>query len=435
MRDLVPVLLPRIESHRLNGLNAGPEAIYPYYDGLSLANLPASVCHWLGVPPLAGPSGGAPALVSEILDLFPRSFQHVILLVVDGMGLNTLQEALRLAGPDGDYAAWAGLAGEGVLAPLTSVVPSTTAAALTSLWTGAAPANHGIVGYEVWLKEYGMIANMIFQSPASFTGDVGSLQRAGFDARTFLPVPTLGPHLVQNGVRPYAFQHQSIARSGLSTMLFPGVDVNPFKSLSDLWVTLEGLLESGGKERNYIYIYWGELDEHSHRFGPGDPRVSLELASFSHQMAYIIRALRARGRGDTLLLVTADHGHIFTPRQAEYELRNHPRLLDMLVMLPSGEARLPFAYLRPGQDAAFLDYLETTWRGQFLAAPSQQAIQSGLFGARGRYERLPERVGDYVIFPQAPAYWWFGSRDNPLLGRHGGLSRTEMLIPLVAAAF
>lgn len=435
MRDLVPILLPRIESYRLKGLNAGPEAVYPYYEGLSLVNLPASVCHWLGVPPLVAPSRGAPAFVPEILELFPRAFRHVVLLLVDGMGLNMAQQALHLAESEDDYAVWADLAREGVLAPLTSVTPSTTAAALTSLWTGAAPANHGVAGYEVWLKEYSMIANMIFQSPASFTGDIGSLQRAGFDARIFLPVPTLGPHLAQNGIHAYAFQPQAIARSGLSTMLFPGVDVTPFKSLSDLWVTLEALLESTEKERNYIYIYWGELDEHSHRFGPDDPRVSLELASFSRQMAYIIRALRARGRGDTLLLVTADHGHIFTPRKAEYELRNHPDLLDMLVMLPSGEARLPFAYLRPGQDAAFLDYLETAWRGEFLAAPSGQAIQSGLFGARGIYERLPERVGDYVIFPQAPAYWWFGGRDNPLLGRHGGLSRTEMLIPLLAAVF
>lgn len=427
MRDLLPDLLPRIEAHRLNGLDAGADAIYPYYNNLSLVNIPASVCHWLGAPQF-----GAPQLADEILDLYPRTFQHIILLVVDGMGLNTMQQALKLAESDADYAVWGDLASDGALAPITSIVPSTTAAALTSLWTGAAPAAHGVVGYEVWLKEYGMIANMIYHSPASFTGDLGSLQKAGFDPKTFLPVPTLGPHLVRHGVRPYAFQHQAIARSGLSNMLLPGVEVTPFRSQSDLWVTLNALLESTENERNYIYIYWGDLDEHSHRFGPGDPRVSLELASFSRQLAYIIRQRRARARGDTLLLITADHGHIFTPRQPDYELRNHPALADMLVMLPSGEARLPFAYLRPGREADFLGYLATAWKGQFLAVPSQQAIHAGLFGERDPYARLAERVGDFVIIPRAPAYWWFGSRDNPLLGRHGGLSRVEMLAPLLS---
>lgn len=428
MRDLLPTLLPRIERHRLNGLDAGPDTIYPYYDGLSLVNIPASVCHWLGAPA----NNSARPLTADILELYPRTFQHVILLVVDGMGLNTMQQALRLAESDADYAVWGDLAADGALAPLTSIVPSTTAAALTSLWTGVAPAAHGVVGYEVWLKEYGMIANMIYHSPASFTGDIGSLQKSGFDPKNFLPTPTLGPHLVRQGVKPYAFQHMAIARSGLSTMLQPGVEVMPFRSQSDLWVTLDTLLDSTENERNYMYIYWGDLDEHSHRFGPQDPRVSLELTSFSRQLAYIIRKRRARGRQDTLLLVTADHGHIFTPQQPEYELRNHPALNDMLVMLPSGEARLPFAYLRPGREADFQSYLQTAWDGQFLAAPSQLAIQAGLFGEGEVYARLPERVGDFVILPRAPAYWWFGSRDNPLLGRHGGLSRVEMLTPLLS---
>jgi hypothetical protein len=48
------------------------------------------------------------------------------------------------------------------------------------------------------------------------------------------------------------------------------------------------------------------------------------------------------------------------------------------------------------------------------------------------YERLPNRVGDVIVFPQNGAYWWFGNRDNLLLGRHGGLSSTEMLVPLIS---
>jgi len=52
---------------------------------------------------------------------------------------------------------WKRLEQQGLLAPLTSIVPSTTAAALTSLWTGRSAAEHGIAGYELWLKEYGIV--------------------------------------------------------------------------------------------------------------------------------------------------------------------------------------------------------------------------------------------------------------------------------------
>jgi hypothetical protein len=430
MRNLVPDLLPLLEAHRLEGLDAGPQSLYPFYSGLSLANVPASICHWLEIP-----SFGAQPLDPRILSLWKRSFKNVILLVVDGMGLNTFEMALRLAASDSHLSVWhemaeGGAVEEAALVPLTSMSPSTTATVLTTLWTGRYPAQHGVLGYEMWLKEYNLIANMILHNPASYTGDPGSLRRAGFTPETFLPVPVLGPHLAVNGVHPYAFQYHAIAHSGLSSMLFPGVEVSPYRSLSDLWVSLGGLLDEKSDERKYVYLYWADLDEHSHRFGPQDARVSRELEVFSMQLAHFIHQQKERGRNDTLLLITADHGHIATPIRLDYELRRHPDLLRCLAMSPSGEARLPLVFLRSGYEAQFLAYLEKAWPGQFRAIPAAQAIASGLFGPGSVYERLPDRAGDFIIVPQDNAYWWFGSRDNPLLGRHGGLTQTEMLVPL-----
>ena len=76
---------------------------------------------------------------------------------------------------DGTAPVWSRLAEQGKLAAITSLVPSTTTAALTSLWTGRSPAEHGIVGYELWLKEYGVVSNMILHTPISFGNDAGSL--------------------------------------------------------------------------------------------------------------------------------------------------------------------------------------------------------------------------------------------------------------------
>ncbi len=428
MHNLTTELLPRLEAHRFAGIDAGPESIYPFYDGCSLVNVPASICHWLGAPGI-----GARPLLPAILNQHASHARHVILLVIDGMGLNTLEAALQQADADPNLTVWGEIASAGCLSPITSIAPSTTAAALTTFWTGTAPAQHGVVAYEAWLKEYGVIANMIKHSPASFYGDVGSLRKGGFNPETFLPVKTLGKHLVENGVRVFAHQHQSIARSGLSTMLLQGAEIVPFRSLSDLWVSMNGVLDAHANEQTYSYIYWGDLDEHSHSYGPDDERVRLEFAAFSRQLAYFVGSRQKRARGDTLLLITADHGHIFTPKKPEYEVRNHPELLDCMVMVPTGEARMPLVYLRPGREERFLRYLEETWPGEFLAVPSEQAVMAGLFGSGAVYPPFRDRVGDWVVFPQGDSYWWFSTnRDNPLLGRHGGLNRTEMLVPLLS---
>jgi hypothetical protein len=429
MPSLIPTLLPRLEAQRLPEFSAGPDAVYPYYDRQSLINLPASVCHWLGAPAF-----GAPPLNDEILNAMGGPFQHVILLVVDGLGLQQFDHFTQPPASStgtGRFGFWQRLRQEATLAPITSIAPSTTSAALTSLWTGQPPAVHGVMGYEMYLKEYGLIANMITHSAASYMGDVGGLKRAGFQPETFLPVPTLGPHLAQNNIQTYALQHASIARSGLSTMLFPGVNVVPFRSPSDLWVTLPGLLERHSSERTYNYIYWGEIDELSHRYGPLDRRVELEFTLFSYLLDGFLNDIRKHARGDTLFLMTADHGHLFTPQCPSQELRNHPEMSACLHLDPSGESRLAYLYVKPGREARLKDYIDHTWPGKFHLVSAESALAAGLFGPGQPHPRLEQRVGDYVLFAQDNSYLWFGDRDNPLLGRHGGLSRTEMIVPLL----
>jgi len=295
MPNRVAELLPRLEAQRLPGLETGNSCLLPDYSGTTLANLPASICRWLGVDPL-----GRPALPAEWLRLAASEhYQHVILLVVDGLGLSLFK---RFYNSD----PWASWIQAGALAPITSVSPSTTAAALTTLWTGYTPAEHGIIGFDLWLKEFGMVGNMIFHSPSAFSGDTGGLKRAGFQPETFLPVPTLGTHLTRQGVKVFSFQHNAIARSGLSTMLLPDVETLGYRTLTDLWVTLASVQDSLPGERSYTYVYFGDLDELSHRYGPEDERVLLEFSAFTHLLERFLQKQSKKKRGDTLF---ASPGH------------------------------------------------------------------------------------------------------------------------------
>jgi hypothetical protein len=436
MPDLTADLLPLLQRHRLPGFDLGDDLIYPYYAdsagfGRSIYNLPTSICRLLGVPPL-GQAAPLPPELFAPLQGDPSAPQRLILILMDALALRRLQRWLDSTDPA--LAGWRRLTQDGILAPLTSITPSTTSAALTTLWSGLSPAAHGVVGYEMWLKEYGIVANTVLHSPMSFNQGIGSLEWAGFDPATALPAPTLGAHLAAHGVTPYALQHVSIVQSGLSRMFFKGVQSRSFYTATDLMINLRHLLEQTAGQRAYIWVYWGEVDGFSHRYGPDDERPRAEFAAFSHALqTLLLDRLPASARANTALILTADHGQVATRPDAHYELRNHPSLTRRLHLNPTGENRLAFLYIRPGQTEAVDEYIQHAWPNQFRLLDSAYLAEAGLFGPDERHPRLLERLGDRAALARGAAYLWWADKDNPLLGRHGGLHPDEMLVPYLAA--
>ena len=425
MTDISADLLAKYSTTRLPGLELGDGFLLPDYAGGSILNLPASLCGWLGAPGL-----GASPLRSELAAAFGRTYKRVILILVDALALHRLQRWMD----DGTAPVWSRLAQQGQLAALTSITPSTTSAALTSLWTGRSPAEHGVVGYELWLKEYGIISNMILHSPINYQNDAGSLSKAGFKPEAYLPFPTLGTHLAAHGIRSYALQHRSIIRSGLSQMFFRDVDVQGFNTPSDLWVNLRTMIEQRPNERQYLWVYTGEVDHFSHFYHPDDERTAAEFAAFSlgFERLFLDR-LSPAARKDTLVLLTADHGMVATQKDPGYDVANHPGLTRLLHMMPTGEHRLMYLFTRPGQEQAVRCYYENTWPGQFELIDPAEAMAAGLFGPGQAHPRLADRLGDMIVAARERAYLWWADKENILVGRHGGLGAEEMVVPLLAA--
>ncbi len=424
MTDLVTRNLGRIKQQHNDRLHLDENMLLPYYDGLSLVNIPGTVAELLGAPAF-----GRGPLDPSILAGLGGPYQKVIFLLVDALGY-TLLENLMASDPG---LVWAQLRKAGVYSPITSVCPSTTASALTTLWTGVPPAAHGIIGYEMWVKEFGIIVNNILHSPAAARGDVGGLSRAGFNPHDFLDMPLLGPHLRAAGVTPTAFIHYSIAHSGLSVMQMEDVDVAPYVDEADLGVGLADFLNGRAGERDYVYVYYSDVDTLMHRFTSNDQRVALQFSAFSNlfQQAFLDR-LTPEVREETVLLLAADHGSMPTPISPRYDLANHPELLSYLVMKPTCEHRLAFFYIKPGFEKEVRGYIERTWPGEFLLLNSQDALDAGLFGQMPFKAQTPDRVGDLIAAAKGQAYFWWAPTLNHMHGRHGGLSRQEMLVPFLA---
>lgn len=422
--DITHELLKPLQQNRwINWLS--DEYILPAYQNQSIMNIPASICSWFDIPAIH-----ADPLREEIITPLEGNIKHIILILVDALSLRQLQRWIL----EKKTGVWGDLLQNGLLAPLTSVVPSTTSAAITTLWTGHSPAEHGVIGYELWLKEYGMVTNMINQSPMSFKSGQSSIQQAGFKPEDALKVPMLGAHLLQHGIRPYSFQHYSIAHSGLSRTFMKHVSLESYGSDSELWVNLRDLMDSTKDERTYAWVYNGTFDGICHRYGPEDERAELSFINFSKNFeSNFLARLSPEQKKDTLLILTADHGQIHTPRHSNFLLTNHPEFLDALHILPTGEHRLTYLYIRPGMQTFIQEYVKENWPDQFYLFESQKLLESGLLGPGSPDRKTADRMGDVTLIARSNNYLWWSEEENTLLGRHGGLTPKEMLVPFLAA--
>jgi hypothetical protein len=423
MPDLTLQYLPRILDRRLEAFDLGPDAVLPAYDGLSILNVPSSLCAWLGVPPL-----GHPVVQMPELDEHARDAQQILLLLVDGLGWDAyrtweveLPENLK---PARD---------EVLLAPLTSIAPSTTSSALTTLWTGRAPAEHGFVGYELFLKEFGVVTNMITFSPMASNEKLDLLSSVGVEPEQMVSGARLGEYLGEAGVEVHAFLDQSLVQSPLSRMHFVGVSVHGYADLSDLWVRVAALMERPPGGRRLIWVYFSAVDNMAHQFGPASQEVHSAYKDIISSLEnFLEQELPPAGREGSLLLLLADHGQIHTPKDPHYDLAMHPDLTRRLHMMPTGEHRLTYLYVRPGQTDAVRAYIERTWPETFRLMRSSHALNAGLLGPGTPDRRTLERMGDWVAAASGQAYLWWAASENMLLGRHGGFTRQEMLVPLLA---
>jgi predicted AlkP superfamily pyrophosphatase or phosphodiesterase len=412
---------------RFAELNLPDEFVAPNYGGRSIVNIASSIVKILGgnLP--------TPPLDSEIVNDFSANVRRIVLVIVDAMGYRRFRDALDGNPQNGFHAL---LRSGARLVPLTSTFPSTTTAALTALWSGYAPAEHGFVGYQLFLREYGARADMISFNPVA-TRELGKEQliHAGLEPDKFLAVPSLPQTLEPLGVPVYNFIEQPYAESALSRVQIRGMrETFGFVTSSDMWLTLRAQIEKHRAERALFVAYWSAVDSIAHLYGPSSDTVIAETNNLAYSFEReFLNQLSPAARAGTLFLLSADHGQIDSPAARAVYLRDHPELREHLVMDFAGEPRAAYFYCRNGEVDLAREYIASRLGEQFFVLDSQVALKAGLFGAGTVSPEVKHRIGDLIALPRADYYFWDRNDEPKMLGRHGGLAEQEMLVPFIAA--
>jgi hypothetical protein len=326
---------------------------------------------------------------------------HAVVLLVDGLGTAAL---IPRAGHARVLASRLTIDGS-----ISSVFPTTTAAALATLATGTLPGEHGLVGYTAFDAANDRVVNQLTGWDVDMTAD---WQRA----------PTLFERADAAGLASVAIGPARYRESGFTHAVLRGAEYRPGTSIAD---RLARAAEALSGPPALIYVYVPELDSASHAHGLESPNWVSALEELDDAVSRFVPHL-----GPTHgLLVTADHGVIDVPHEAQ---RLVPAGLLEGVRHVAGEPRCLQLHLEPGESP---DVHAERWRdaegNRAWVATRDEAIAAGWFGSVTP-DVLP-RIGDVLVAARKRIAYYVDPDDSgrKMIGQHGSLSPDELTIPLL----
>ena len=331
--------------------------------------------------------------------------RQILLLVLDGLGWLQLRDRTEVAPTLTDMAG----------GPITTVAPSTTAAALTSISTGLPPGEHGMVGYRIAVggssgPPHGEILNALRWSTGN--GDA----RRRHDPRLFQPCEMFGSQ------RPPVVTRAQFADSGFTAAHLSDTRLFGYADRAGL---VDQVLGAFAREEPFVYAYWDDIDRTAHEFGLAE-RYNDELAACDAMVAELLHRLPA----GTAVVVTADHGQVHVGER----LIHLPEEVTGLVDGQSGEARFRWLHSRPGAASDLLAAAHQAFDHVGWVRSVDEVVSAGWLGDRVT-STARGRLGDVAVVARDPVAFVDPAEASSieLIGRHGSLTADEMLVPAVFA--
>lgn len=336
--------------------------------------------------------------------------QRAVVILIDGLGA----EALRQRSGHGRFLA----ASMTKKARMVSGFPTTTASALTSLSTGTAPGEHGIVGYTALIPDSDRVANQLSGWADDMTPE--SWQR----------MPTVFEQAAEQGIAVSAIGSGRYRDSGFTDAVLRGADYISAASIADRFTAATAELDRGGRRLSYVYV--PELDMAAHAHGWQSDRWTKALEDVDSAVASFVAAL-VPGEG---ALLTADHGVIDVPATSHILFGDDPAQMSG-VRHVAGDPRCLQLHLEPGLDANQRQTILDAWRAtegeRAWVLTRDEAVAAGWFGDVS--EDVRPRIGDIIVAAAKNIAYYDGRKTNDasrnMIGQHGSWNTDELIVPLL----
>lgn len=338
--------------------------------------------------------------------LLQKNYKNIVMILLDGMGRNILEMNLEKDGFLNSH----------LVDYYSSVFPPTTVAATTSVLSGLHPYEHSWLGWNCYYKEIDKNVT-VFQNVEMDT----KIPAADFNvANTFCPYESIIEQIKENG--------------GNAFYLAPFVKPYP-SDFSQICQRIGELCKLNAKK--YIYAYWYEPDDTMHGAGCYSEVSQKLLKELERQIEALCDHLE-----DTLVIVTADHGHIEVRPSHSVStdkittgvvLTDYPKITECLIRKPSIESRALNFFVKKGMEQQFEAEFKKEFQEKYRLFSKEQVREEQLFGFGTEHPRFDEMLGDYLAVAVSN-FTIFSSdkKKEEFSSAHAGLTEEEMIIPFIA---
>ena len=337
-----------------------------------------------------------------------KKYKNVILIVLDGMGSHILDSL----SPDGFFK-------NNQSDIVTSVYPSTTTAALTTYYSGQPPIETGWIAWSQYFKEYGRAIDM-FSHKESYLGENLNFSNLNvFDnimkhGTVFERIEKASPHVKAYEVTPL-YSERRAKRSVTAD------------NLEELLESVEILCQTHGEK--FIMAYCDNPDGLLHKYGTS----SQEAKDFISQAEEKISELYKKLPEDTLVIISADHGH--KDIEKVYTLLDYPEILECLILPPSLESRVIAFWVKDEMKKEFEERFNKNFGEEFLLLTSKEFLEKNFLGYGKKHPKIDDFIGNYVALSTSNSIIrleTFLAEGKPIKkSTHCGLSKEEMEVPVI----
>ena len=303
--------------------------------------------------------------LAELDSLMKEPYDHIIFMVFDGLGQTFVER----------YSKEMNLP-EGVKnLPLSTVFPPTTAAAMTTLYTGNSPLEHGYLGWSLWFEELeDRYVNILPGTDSRTNRPVVGSPRDIYDIMPLHPftrkLRDADEELSLYFVSPRAFQESryTLAACGPAKMV-------PYKRFKDMIRATASSVRKSRHGRSYTMVYNVDPDKFLHPEGVDTNHLRDFMIILGEQIRKLIQRIEGT---NTLLLVTADHG--MTAMDSYYVLKEGEELFSLLKRPPFPESRMLSFHVKEGMKEQFRERFNRLLGEDFFSYGGGHLPEGGLAG-------------------------------------------------------